>query len=513
MASSVSEKETAMRRKTGTVVRGLALAAVVGLIWSATGLAAGKGGQRGLCGPPPPAKVQRQAAAEGKEQGSAVSKLPCAPTRRTEKKSPPAPPALVAKLSFGDNQDWQTDRNDIYNIMKTMHRQFGVKFRPIVVSFSNFSFSPGDCPTLYMTGHNSFTLTGKQRQRVRSFVEQGGTLIVDNCCGSESFGNAAKRELRRMFPDRRFKVLPQDHPVFSCFHKLSRVRYSGNVTDQPNGAPYLEGVDFGCRTAMFYSKYDLSCGWDNHTHPHGKRVLPADAVKMGVNIFTYALANYRQAPPLSEAKAYVNADKEPRGKVTFAQVKYRGDWNRHAAATDNLLASLGKSFSADVKFQRVDVELTDPQIFSLPLLYIAGHDDFSLTDEEVESLRKYLKQGGFLLAESCCGRQAFDAAFRREIAKVLPDQKLQSLPSDHPAISMCYPVMTVGECGRLNQVLPHASPPQLEGVDMDGATAVVYSKYSLGCGWAEGNCAYCLGYGRDTALKLGVNLIACALSH
>ena len=487
------------------------------LVWSWALSAAGdRGGHRGLSGPPPPAKVQRQAAAEGKSASagrSGVPQLPCAPTRRTEKKSPPAPPALIAKLSFGDNQDWQTDRNDVYNLMKIMQRQYGVKFRPLIVGFDNFSFSPGDCPILYLTGHNRFTLTGAQCRQIRSFVERGGTLIVDNCCGSEKFGRAAKRELRRMFPDRRFKVLPQDHPVFSCFHKLPRVRYCANVKDRPEGQPYLEGVDFGCRTAMFYSKYDLSCGWDNHIHPHGRRVLPQDAVRLGVNMVTYALANYRQAPPLSETKRYVNMDRESRGKVTFAQLKYGGDWNRHAAATDSVLENLAQKFSADVKFERADVELDDPKIFSLPLLYLTGHDDFRFNDREVETLRKYLTEGGFLLAEGCCGRQAFDVAFRREIARVLPNHELRFLPDRHAAFSLCYPVAAIGESGRLNQILPKSAPPQLEGIDVDGSTVVVHSMYALGCGWAEESCPYCLGYNPGTAVKLGVNIIAYALSH
>ncbi len=48
------------------------------------------------------------------------------------------------------------------------------------------------------------------------------------------------------------------------------------------------------------------------------------------------------------------------------------------------------------------------------------------------ALGRYLKAGGLLLADACCGRLGFDAAFRREIAKALPDQKLERLPADHP---------------------------------------------------------------------------------
>ena len=51
-------------------------------------------------------------------------------------------------------------------------------------------------------------------------------------------------------------------------------------------------------------------------------------------------------------------------------------------------------------------------------------------------MRRYLKAGGLLLADACCGRLAFDVAFRREIAKALPGNKLERLPPDHPHLPL-----------------------------------------------------------------------------
>lgn len=497
------------RRMSAAILAALALSTLI-VVESALG-AQNKGGSRGLCGPPPPAKPQRQAGGEGK--GVALAKLPCAPTRRTEKKSPPAPTTLIAKLSYAENQDWQTDRNDVFNLLKITKDKFGVPFRPWVVTFDQFSFDPAEVPVMYITGHNEFSFEPEHRRRIRTFIERGGTLIVDCCCGSEAFGVAAKKEIRSIFPDRRFKALPKDHPVFHCYHQIDKVNYTPLVKDQPGGHPYLEGIDMGCRTAAFYSKYDLSCGWDSHSHPHSKGLLPNDAVNLGVNLLTYALVSYKTAAPLTQAKGYVDTSQETRGKVVLAQVKYSGEWNRHVMATENLLAEFGKNFPAEVKLSRADLELTSPKLFSYPMLYITGHDDFQFSEEEVAGLRRYLQGGGFLLGESCCGRQAFDRAFRREVKKALGGVQLKALPEHHPVYSLSHDLSKMSPSGLVAEKLRGAKVPPLEAAEVDGNVAVIYSKHGLSCGWAEDHCPYCLGYDSKSALQIGVNTIAYVLSH
>jgi hypothetical protein len=471
------------------------------------------GGARGMCGPPPPPKPQRVAGGESAKPPGNASKLPCAPTRRTEKKMPPAPPTLVAKLSYGDNQDWSTDRNDVFNLLRIVGEQYQTPFRAIVVEFDNYTFNPQETPVMYMSGHNPFKFDSAKRRLVRDFIEGGGTLMIDSCCGSKPFAESAKSEIRNMFPDRNFKRLALDHPVFYSHNVIKTVEYAPTVKDAPGNEPYLEGIDFGCRTAVFFSPYDLSCGWDYHSHPQGERVGIEDAVKLGVNMLTYALVNRKQGEVLSRTRAFTDATEESRGKIVLAQVKYEGDWNRHVAATSNLLADLDKNFPADVKYGRTDMALSDPGVFSYPVLYMTGHDDFKLSEAEVAGLRKYLEGGRTLLSESCCGRQSFDDAFRREMARVLPGRSLAVLPAAHPVFSVGYDLQKTPLPDHLKQNHPGHDYPLLEGIDINGAAAVIHSRYGLSCGWEEEDCKYCKGYDSQTAIRLGVNALGYALTH
>ena len=61
---------------------------------------------------------------------------------------------------------------------------------------------------------------------------------------------------------------------------------------------------------VLFTRFDLSCGWDGHSHPQGSRVMPEDARRIGANMLTYCLANYQLGRKLAVEKVYFQ-DKEP----------------------------------------------------------------------------------------------------------------------------------------------------------------------------------------------------------
>jgi len=72
-------------------------------------------------------------------------------------------------------------------------------------------------------------------------------------------------------------------------------------------------VDLGCRTAVFISPYDLSCGWEGHSHDGARGLLPEDASNLGLNLLAYTLANAKLGRFLSSNKVYVDQEK-PSGR-------------------------------------------------------------------------------------------------------------------------------------------------------------------------------------------------------
>lgn len=473
------------------------------------------------CGPPPKAKPQSRTGGEG----FAPLPLPVTPLRRTEKKRPPSPPALVGKMALGAERwitregkrvkyrDWMTDPADVSTLLRWTNDKLGINYRSVEGDFVHFSYDPRELPALLLAGHNRFELNDEVRQRLARYVQDGGTILADACCGWNDFAEAFRKEMELTFPDRPLQKLLPDSPVYASYYKLGNLTYQKEDGSQYSEAPCLEGIDFGCRTGVIFSPADLTCGWDGHDHPRGLRVVIEEARQVGANIITYVLGTFQLGRFLSTTKVYHEAEAPSRDDFVFAQLKHDGDWDPDPSAVHNLLKYARDSSTMEVKFKRVVVTLKDPEASTYPLLYMTGHREFVWDDQDVARLQRYLSAGGLLLADACCGRMSFDMAFRREIQKVFPDKPLERLPADHPFYSCHHEVKTVDYTPRTREDYGDFNTPELEGIEIGGRLAVIYSKFDLGNGWEQFPHAYSYGLMDEPALQLGTNAIVYAITH
>ena len=392
------------------------------------------------CGPPPQAKPQSRTGGEG----FPPLPLPATPLRRTEKKRPPAPPALIGKTALGSirfvvrdgkrvqYRDWMTDPGDVDSLLNWTNQKLGIHYRKVEAELDHFSFDPRELPALLFAGHNSFQLDDKVRESLARYLLDGGTIIGDACCGWKDFNESFRKEMEAILPNRPLRKVAADEPLLSSYYKLGSFTYQKADGSRYDAEPCLEGITVGCRTAVIYSPADLTCGWDDHDHPRGLRVVIDQSRQIGANYVTYMLGSYQLGRFLSTTKIYHEATAPSRDDFVFAQIMHEGDWDPDPSAVHNLLKHVRDNSTLGVKFKRVNVHLKDPRAMGYPLLYMTGHNDFHWTQEEADWLKHYLKAGGMLLADACCGRTAFHLAFEREMAKVFPDNKLDAIPLDHP---------------------------------------------------------------------------------
>jgi hypothetical protein len=278
--------------------------------------------------------------------------------------------------------------------------------------------------------------------------------------------------------------------------------------------PALEAVHVGCRAAVIYcGGYDLSCGWDGHHHEAGQRVMPHDARRLGANMVTYALATYELGRFLSTERVYHQEGDPTRDQLVIAQVVHGGDWDTQPTSLAVLLKHLAENTTVAVQFTRENVDLRRIDAFAHPILYMTGHNDFTLTDEEVANLRRYLAAGGVLVGNACCGRESFDRAFRREIKRVLPDHELARLDTAHPVFGSVYPIDDVEYTPLALHERPGIEKPILEGISLENQLRVIYSPYDLVNGWSGAPNPYARGYRDEDALRLGINILVYAMTH
>ena len=473
------------------------------------------------CGPPPKAKAQHRTAGEA----FAPLPLPATPLRRTEKKRPPSPPALIGKMAMGpirwitrdgkrvQHRDWLTDPADISTLLSWTNDKLGINYRSIDSDFGQFSYDPRELPALLFAGHSSFTLPDEVRQNLARYVADGGLILGDACCGWKDFAESFRKEMEVIFPGRPLRKMLPEEPVFSSYYKLGAFTYKKEDGSTFSGEPCLESIDFGCRSGVIFSTADMTCGWDGHEHPRGTRVVVDQARQIGANLVTYILGTYQLGRFLSTTKIYHEADAPSRDDFIFAQVMHEGDWDPDPSAVHNLLKHVRDNSTMGVKFKRESVQIKDPKAANYPLLYMTGHREFHWNPDDVGRLQRYLRAGGLLVADACCGRMSFDMAFRREIAKVFPDAKLQRIPADHPFYHCHYDIKSVEYTPRVREDFGQFDAPELEGISIEGRLVVIYSKFDLGNGWEQFPHAYSYGLKDDSALQIGTNAIVYAITH
>jgi len=201
-------------------------------------------------------------------------------------------------------------------------------------------------------------------------------------------------------------------------------------------------------------------------------------------------------------------------RFTFAQVRYAGgDWDPHPSGPAEFIRELERMTSVEAEPARRDIAINDPELFSFPFLFVSGHREFTpLTQLEVERLRTWIEAGGTLVADDAAGTPGygFDAAFRRELAKVVPSARLERLPAEHTVFKSFFLVRTVAGARVVS--------PFLEGLTIQGRTAVIFSPNDLLGAFARDPlgrwvdpCAPGGDRQRRLAFHLGVNIVMYAL--
>ncbi|HWG45818.1 MAG TPA: DUF4159 domain-containing protein [Gemmataceae bacterium] len=466
----------------------------------------------GTCGPPPRKNPQRQTSAEGMPP----LPLPAVPLRRSEPKAEPAPPLMIAKLEYGTTQDWNTDPGDVDNLMRHVREAVGLWYgwKQLNIKELVTLHKAGQqlkIPCLYISGHEAFEFAKDERAAMVQYLHDGGTLLADACCGRTEFAGSLMAEVKRMFPDRAFDRLERDHPIFRAFHAYHTVHfraYPMGVKSDTEGPPELLGMNLGCRSAVIFSPWDLSCGWDEHTHEHGKRLLPGDAIRLGTNLVSY-IAALRQVAEVQSVTREINAKPDrPRQQFILAQLRHQGDWNPDPNSTIQLLRHVAGASSLAVAFDLKYVDPKETKIAPFPFLYMTGFRDPKLADEEVSALRRHMQAGGFLFINNCSGFHAFDRHVRTLVSRLFPDQKLAAVSKDHPLLRSFYAVKE-GKDRQSGE--PRAI--ELEGITIKNRLVLVYSKNDMITHLKQVSDPYGNGYDTDTCRKLAVNVVAYALQN
>ena len=190
-------------------------------------------------------------------------------------------------------------------------------------------------------------------------------------------------------------------------------------------------------------------------------------------------------------------------KFSIGRVKYQGggDWYNDAEVIPNMLAEFEKRAKIPAMKKEIVVTPDQPRIFELNMLYLTGHGNMKLTDGDIENLRKYLFNGGFLYVDDDYG---LDEAFRREVKKLFPEYKLTEIPFDHPLYDCFY---------KLEKGMPKIhehdpGPPRSFGIFHENRLVLLYTfNTNISDGWADPRTHDDPAEIREKAFCAGTNIL------
>ncbi len=159
--------------------------------------------------------------------------------------------------------------------------------------------------------------------------------------------------------------------------------------------------------------------------------------------------------------------------------------------------------------------LDSQDLFKAPFVYITTDRAFELTEHEAASLARYLRNGGFVVADNDLPQMHHgpaEASLRQMFRHALGrDARFQRIPNNHPIYHVFFDLggpPAGGEVGvgtSLNRA-GRRSSHWLEGIYLDDRLVAVYSDKGYGAFWEKET-------ENEPHVKLGINLVLFALTQ
>lgn len=198
---------------------------------------------------------------------------------------------------------------------------------------------------------------------------------------------------------------------------------------------------------------------------------------------------------------------------TYAQdvaiLKYNGggDWYANPTAIPNLIAFTNQNIKTNISKSPRIVSVGSEDLFSFPIVFITGHGNIYLSDDEAKNLKNYLISGGFLHISDNYGLDKF---IRRELKKVFSKLELIEIPVNHPIYNQSYKFPK-----GIPKIHEH-DKKQAEGFGLfhNGRLVVFYDyETDLSDGWEDAEIHNNPKNVREKALQMGANIIEYAFKN
>ena len=189
---------------------------------------------------------------------------------------------------------WKTRHAGISVLMQAFNQRTGV---PVKFGLRDLRLTDDrlfDTPVLYMTGHEHFELNPEEIAALRLYLENGGLLLAESCCGRRGFDLAFRQMIQRVLPGRPLEPLSPDSPLFQLPNDVQWMGVTPVLMQDVGAAgipPQLLVVGVDGNQAVVYSPLGLAGGWEMSPSPYARAYNPASAIKLGENLLMHSITH------------------------------------------------------------------------------------------------------------------------------------------------------------------------------------------------------------------------------
>lgn len=193
----------------------------------------------------------------------------------------------IARVKYNGGGDWYNDPSAEVNLLKFVAQNTNIKTNP---KYEFVDLSTGNIfayPFLFITGHGNIVFSDAEAKKLRSYLENGGFLYVDDDYGLDK---AFRREMKKVFPEKDLLELPFSYGLYNCMFDFRTGPPKTHEHDK--NLPRGYGLFVDKRLCVYYTlESNPSDGWADpevHKDPPEKR---EEALRFGTNIIVWALMN------------------------------------------------------------------------------------------------------------------------------------------------------------------------------------------------------------------------------
>ncbi len=400
-------------------------------------------------------------------------------------------PLLFNKLDFGG--DWDRYLRDVAGLDRYAQHAFERLLNWQIVSLDGTLDDLLEAPVLYLTGHDAWTPTDAQVERLREYSRRGGLIFAVVQRGGHAFAASIRALAGKMFPGYALAALPPTHPLFT-----------GEVQFSISKPPEVLAVSNGVRTLLLLCQEDVADAWNRYR----VRSTPRE-FWLGCNVYMYATDKHIVRSRL-QTPTIVARPVRIRRTIEVARVHYAGDWDIERYGWQRLAAWMNNTAATRLLVEP-DVALDSTELQDFRVAYMTGTRAFELTAGERAGLRRFLAGGGTLLADAAGGSTAFARSFERELRAILGHPAAYLEPDDPiltgEGIPGARPLRGVGYRRAVRRPGRGRRLPPLRAFRRGRRAVAVYSPLDLSTGLLGTPVFGCRGFAPASSLEVVRNML------